>query len=78
MLACIPSAWDACEHDYSILQRNVPSMVEMSREYDGVVVGSFQHIAIRLAVQKVFKRHQQSTIRVLATLARSLHRRHTL
>jgi hypothetical protein len=34
MLTCIPSARDACEHDYSILQQNVPSMVEMSREYD--------------------------------------------
>jgi hypothetical protein len=34
MLAYIPSARDACEHDYSTFQQNVPSMVEMSREYD--------------------------------------------
>jgi hypothetical protein len=34
MLACIPSARDACEHDYSIFQQIVSSMVEMSREYD--------------------------------------------
>jgi hypothetical protein len=40
MLACIPSARDACEHDFSTVQQNVPSMVEMSREYDEVVVDS--------------------------------------
>jgi hypothetical protein len=34
MLACIPSAKDACEHDYSVFQQIVPFMVEMSREYD--------------------------------------------
>jgi hypothetical protein len=34
MLTCIPSARDACEHDCSIVQQNVSSMVEMSRKYD--------------------------------------------
>jgi hypothetical protein len=34
MLTGIPSARDACEHDYSVFQQNVSSMVEMSREYD--------------------------------------------
>jgi hypothetical protein len=34
MLTCIPSARGACEHDYSVFQQNVPSMVEMPREYD--------------------------------------------
>jgi hypothetical protein len=34
MLTCIPSARDACEHDYFVFQQNVSSMVEMPREYD--------------------------------------------
>jgi hypothetical protein len=29
MLTCIPSARDTCEHDYSILQQNVPSRVDV-------------------------------------------------
>jgi hypothetical protein len=29
MLACIPSARDACEHDYSTFQQNVPSLVDV-------------------------------------------------
>jgi hypothetical protein len=39
-LTGIPSARDACEHGYSTFQQNVPSLMEMSREYDAVVVGS--------------------------------------
>jgi hypothetical protein len=29
MLTCIPSARDACEHDYSRVQQNVPSQVDV-------------------------------------------------
>jgi hypothetical protein len=29
MLACIPSARDACEHDYSVFQHGVPFLVDV-------------------------------------------------
>jgi hypothetical protein len=29
MLTCIPSTRDACEHDYSVFQQNVPSLVDV-------------------------------------------------
>jgi hypothetical protein len=29
MLACIPSARDTCEHDYSVSHQNVPFLVDV-------------------------------------------------